>query len=215
MEGARAFPKRGRQSRTADGGGRRSRSWRRRGITRPAGGAEGRGHRRLSRLGGRLEGRPGAEPPKGETQAIRRDQAQATARPKASRSPSPGAPPALSVAGSPRAERCGRRPTETLTRQAVMIARPQASDRPAQSAHNGETGRPSSRPIGSGTRSEAVAGAPVRRDQAQATARPKASWSPSPGAPPALPVAGSPRRQAAVGVTPTGAHKKGPRPRGQ
>lgn len=50
--------------------------------------------------------------------------------------------------------------------------------------------RPSSRPIGSGARSEAVAGALVGRDQAQATARPKASWSPSPGAPPPYPSPG-------------------------
>ena len=74
-----------------------------------------------------------------------------------------------------------------------------------------QSGRPSSRPIGSGARSEAVAGAPVGRDQAQATARPKASWSPSPGTPPTCPSPGYRARSAAVGASPVGRAQKGGR----
>ena len=76
LEGARAFLKRGRQSRSADGGGRRSRSSDRRGITRPADDSRRTGTPRASRKAVALNNDRGQSPPLCRKGRVRRDQAQ-------------------------------------------------------------------------------------------------------------------------------------------
>ena len=76
LEGARAFLKRGRQSRSADGGGRRSRSSDRRGITRPADDSRRTGTPRASRNAVALNNDRGQSPPLCRKGRVQRDQAQ-------------------------------------------------------------------------------------------------------------------------------------------
>jgi hypothetical protein len=173
LEGARAFLKRGRQSRSADGGGRRSRSSDRRGITRPADDSRRTGTPRASRNAVALNNDRGQSPPLCRKGRVQRDQAQDA---REVRSCGPAGRP------SPGAITDGRsgRPSPRLQGGARAARSSPASS--VQRVRDGRRrGRQASRPTLSGpgpcpclrrvtVRASATVGAPrhpVQRDQAQ------------------------------------------------